>query len=263
VCSTCYNQTLLPDARTCCPSEGFNITCFNGGSYCSGNGICINNTCACNPGADGTPDFMGPACNVPINKTKKCSQIGATDCQSCLNNAYANGVYCGWCTSQASGTAAALTSGFCSEDVNCVPQAGGAAVQNLYSCQLTVNVTVPPCPDNCTGHGACTNQTNQQTAGTGQSGNTSNVTQVCVCAGGYTGINCGSPPLPISVAAVAGITAGVIAGIVIAIIAFLALAGGGAYAAAQAMGTGGAAPVVNNPLYRGDGNQGMNPLYKA
>jgi len=42
---------------------------------------------------------------------------------------------------------------------------------------------------------------------------------------------------------VAAITAGAIAGIVIAIIAFFAIAGGGAYAAAQAMGSGTSSPI--------------------
>jgi len=92
-------------------------------------------------------------------------------------------------------------------------------------------------------------------------GTTTNTTNsTCICVGDYSGDNCGTLPIAIIVAP---ITAGVVAGIVIAIVAFLALAGGGAYAAAQAMGSAGAAPVVNNPLYRGDGNQGVNPLYKA
>jgi hypothetical protein len=50
---------------------------------------------------------------------------------------------------------------------------------------------------------------------------------------------------------------------VIGVVAFCALAGGGAFAAAQAMGTGAGAPVVNNPIYRGAGNEGTNPLYTA
>jgi len=131
-------------------------------------------------------------------------------------------------------------------------------VTNLGACFITTTYIPEPCPDNCTSNGKCVNKTTTPTTSANKTGNYS---LVCVCYEGYSGANCAVPPAII--ATVAGIAAGVIAGIVIAIVAFLALAGGGAYAAAQAMGTGGAAPVVNNPLYRGDGNQGMNPLYKA
>jgi len=81
-----------------------------------------------------------------------------------------------------------------------------------------------------------------------------------VCVDGYTGLNCGSPPVPITAVAI-GLAAGAIAGIVIAIVACLAIAGGGAFAAAKQMGTGSVAPVSNNPIYQGNGNAGTNPLY--
>jgi len=89
---------------------------------------------------------------------------------------------------------------------------------------------------------------------------TANVTLVCQCATGYTGANCASVANTIITAT--AITAGAIAGIIVGIVACFALAGGGAFAAAQTMGNGAVAPVVNNPIYRGTGNQGMNPLFK-
>jgi hypothetical protein len=69
--------------------------------------------------------------------------------------------------------------------------------------------------------------------------------------------------LPPSIIVVTGLAAGVIAGIVVGIIAFIACAGGASYAAFQQMGTGGTSAVVNNPLYKGDKKDGLNPLYQA
>jgi len=59
------------------------------------------------------------------------------------------------------------------------------------------------------------------------------------------------------------LAAGVIAGIVVGVIAFIACAGGASYAAFQQLGTGGTSAVVNNPLYKGDKKDGLNPLYQA
>jgi len=61
---------------------------------------------------------------------------------------------------------------------------------------------------------------------------------------------------------VGALTAGVIAGIVIGVIAFIACAGGASYAAFQQLNTGSANAVVNNPLYKSQGNQGTNPLFQ-
>jgi hypothetical protein len=53
-------------------------------------------------------------------------------------------------------------------------------------------------------------------------------------------------------------------GIVIAaIICAAGLAGGGAYAVAQAQGGGGVANVNSNPLYKPTGTEGINPLFKS
>jgi len=50
--------------------------------------------------------------------------------------------------------------------------------------------------------------------------------------------------------------------IVAAVICAAGLAGGGAYAVVQAQGGGGLSNLQSNPLYKGTGNAGNNPLYK-
>jgi hypothetical protein len=61
-----------------------------------------------------------------------------------------------------------------------------------------------------------------------------------------------------------GIGAAAIVGIVVAAVLLAAgVAGGGAYAYANANAAGAASGVSNNPLYVGVGTQGSNPLYKA
>jgi hypothetical protein len=68
-----------------------------------------------------------------------------------------------------------------------------------------------------------------------------------------------NPPI-VAVAAVLSTAA--IIGIVIGVVLCVAGVGaGGAFAYSQAAGTGNVAPVANNPLYAGNQNQGMNPLY--
>jgi len=68
-------------------------------------------------------------------------------------------------------------------------------------------------------------------------------------------------PTTVVITAVA-LTAGVIAGIVVGVVAFIACAGGASYAAFQQMNTASANAVVNNPLYKSQGKQGTNPLFK-
>jgi len=101
------------------------------------------------------------------------------------------------------------------------------------------------------------NKTDPQT---GSNGTATNYTLYCVCNKGYSGVNCATAPLP--ALTVGLLTAGAIAGIIVGVAVFLCIGGGGAYAAATFMGTGSVGPVVNNPLYQGEGNKGTNPLYK-
>jgi len=55
-----------------------------------------------------------------------------------------------------------------------------------------------------------------------------------------------------------------IIGIIIGVVLCVAGVGaGGAYAYSQAAGTGNVAPVMNNPIYSGSGNQGQNPLFRG
>jgi hypothetical protein len=57
-------------------------------------------------------------------------------------------------------------------------------------------------------------------------------------------------------------TAAVI-GIVIGVVAIVACAGGSSFMAYRHFNVAGNDAVVNNPLYKSEGNQGTNPLYKA
>jgi len=86
-----------------------------------------------------------------------------------------------------------------------------------------------------------------------------NYTLYCLCNKGFSGVNCAVrfvlPPDTVIV-----LSAAAIAGIVVGIAVFLCIGGGSAYAAATFMGTGVVTPVINNPLYRGDGFKGNNPL---
>lgn len=91
--------------------------------------------------------------------------------------------------------------------------------------------------------------------------NTCNVTDgVCV-------------PVPIPMCGASSTTPAIVAGaigtaalvgiIIAAVVFFGGLAGGGIYAAASGSGAGPGAGLSNNPLYKPQGLQGMNPLYKA
>jgi len=69
---------------------------------------------------------------------------------------------------------------------------------------------------------------------------------------------------PVVIAVGAGLGAAALVGIVIAaIICALGVAGGGAYAVVQAQGNGALAETNSNPIYKGAGNAGTNPLYNA
>jgi len=61
----------------------------------------------------------------------------------------------------------------------------------------------------------------------------------------------------------AALGAGAIVGIIVGIVACLACTGGGVFAAYKRAGLSGQDSIMNNPLYKGDGNSGVNPLFKA
>jgi hypothetical protein len=64
------------------------------------------------------------------------------------------------------------------------------------------------------------------------------------------------------IAVAAGLATGVIVGIIVGIVLCFACAGGGIYAASNMTKDDSVNSTLNNPLYKGDGNSGNNPLYK-
>jgi len=130
----------------------------------------------------------------------------------------------------------------------------------------------PECPDNCTGHGFCINQSRcHEIEGVKQpdgkyyscfsNKNHSNVSEVCACVHGHKGLNCALVGGTKLVAAV--LSAGIIAAIIIAALIGLMLAGGGALAATTALGATNITSVSQNPLYQPAGDDGTNPLYTS
>jgi len=84
------------------------------------------------------------------------------------------------------------------------------------------------------------------------------------CANGTCGTRELDCPAAVSTTTIIGASLGTAAlvGIIIAaIIAFAACAGGGAYAYSQAAGGSGVHVTANNPIYQGNANAGVNPLY--
>jgi len=208
------------DPMNCCANSSLSQPCNNDNHFCSGHGTCStpsnpSGVCECFSGIDGTPDFRGPACNISVEKKKKCADLNATDCLSCMALGRANALYCGWCTSGAPGSQSALSSGSCQEDFNCA-----APKINLAACISIANSIPEPCADNCSFHGKCITKL------INRNGSSSNSSLVCLCNSGYKGVNCvfgteGSPP--------AGDNFGPIVLIALAIVFFVCLVAGLAY----------------------------------
>jgi len=90
--------------------------------------------------------------------------------------------------------------------------------------------------------------------------------QHCVCNPGYAGSNCGVVPLvptpPTSIFIATGLSAVAIVGIVVALALCFGVAGGGSYAMYNKMNLDKEAPLMSNPLYKGTGTQGHNPIFR-
>jgi len=240
--TTCciFPQTPTPVASpTPTPIVG---TCYNGGIYCSGNGICTNGVCNC------STNYYGTACqyqNVTIKK-KTCAELNLTSCSDCITISAILGVTCIWCSDSNS---ADTTTGSCLSNITC--SSNYTSKSTCYT--KSVVYVPPPCPDDCLGHGKCENVS---------SGNgTSNYTEVCVCDEGYFGVNCGGTSNSVSstVIAAASLSAGLIVAIVI-VAALCAGGGGGAYAYSQMNDAGADVNIQNNPIYAHNTNAHSNPL---
>jgi hypothetical protein len=88
-----------------------------------------------------------------------------------------------------------------------------------------------------------------------------NQSALCACIDPYEGVNCGVLGAGINITLAAGLAAGIIAAIVVLGILGAALCGGGAFAAASALGAAPSGNVVENPLYTDPQTAGGNPLY--
>jgi len=103
---------------------------------------------------------------------------------------------------------------------------------------------------------------------------------MCKCNDGFHGDECSEAASLVTVGTIA--SGGIIGIVVVVVVAIAAATGGyvslafaltlsvpthvvssGMYAYSQKMATGDVAPVMNNPLYTGKGNEGYNPLFKA
>jgi hypothetical protein len=258
------SAVLQPDPNTCCPTVPFTNVCYNDGNYCSGHGFCDGSgTCICSLGADGTPDWMGVACNISVPKQPSCQQLNAMTCADCQQGSQAAGIFCTWCTAYALDNSTGLTVGVCVDAAAC-------QLNSNPSCTIILPVVIPPCPDQCSGHGTCLNQSNtngQKPAVCKQNPNLAACNQTlpylltCVCRDGYSGDNCGAAPD--SIVIISTLTTAAIIGIIIAIVVVIAAVGGGGFAIAQNMAAAPVSPAMNNPLYVGAGRSGHNPLHKA
>jgi len=93
-----------------------------------------------------------------------------------------------------------------------------------------------------------------------------NTTQKCVCRTGFSGSNCANSalvPFNRELAVESALGAAAVVGIVIAIILFVACTGAGSYAAYNRLNIDNMSGTRSNPLYKGTGNSGQNPLYKG
>jgi len=182
--------------------------------------------------------------------------------------AQANGLLgCTWCANSTNADINTInTVGSCVQDSDCT-------VTPIYTCPIPLPPFIPgPCPDDCLasqGFGQCINATdprNRNASSTytplGPNDVANGTVSFCLCATGYTGLNCGTPPAQTSVIAAAALSTGAVVGIIVGVVLFLALAGGGGFAVAQAANNAPMTSVANNPLYVGNANAGNNALYK-
>ena len=253
---TCFDPP-NSDPTNCCPTvtqpPGVDPPCFNGGAYCSGHGRCNvtvnpNGTCDCIPEAN--VNYIGDACETPV--TGPICAMYSGDCTTCQNNATAANISCIWCNDGIS--------------ASCFPSA--SCLSPIYACDATVDYTPEVCADNCSyaqGGGECanitfiTNSTDPDIVA-----KNGTLIQVCICNEGYSGINCGdNGNRGLSVAAIAGISAGVIAAIVIGSLICVAVVGYGTKRGVDyfLLDQSAFADAKNNPLHVEATQERVNAMY--
>jgi hypothetical protein len=234
----CINTPKNCDDNDACTSDSCDLgsgLCVNTLKNCTAQDLC--STSVCNP-ATGSCDTTPINCNDGVNCTADvCDPLKG--CVSTPDNAVCelfDKCHSYVCNKTLGCVSTDLT---CSEDgLNCT-QSTCVPYQGCNNQAITCNTTDENNPHNCS-----TSECRESE-------------KRCV----LEERTCAVLELPI-VITVAALSAGVIAGIVIAVVAFVACAGGASYAAYTKMATGGVDATVNNPLYKGQGRQGQNPLFR-
>jgi hypothetical protein len=175
----------------------------------------------------------------------------------------------------------------------CLPDKQCVSISKLEKnpdmCNDNNNCTIDVCdpekgcthtPINCTDGNLCTTDTCDPTRGcifvpklcntTNNNNNNDNggnaTCGVSFCEDGVCKIRavpCVGDNISVVLGAGVGLGTAALVGIVVAaVLCFGGLAGGGAYAAAQGAGGGPIGGLQNNPIYKDNTTQGMNPLYK-
>jgi hypothetical protein len=271
VLPTTLAPTLAPGVTTLPPLQTTPapVPCYNGGLFCSGNGVCSGDGCACDS------SYSGPACDIAVTQPPTASCTSYSNCSQCMVQAEASGLSCSWCLDVVGG--------------GCVPNTSCANA--LTSCTASsVNFKPEPCPDDCSGarHGVCVNQTcaSYQAAGekiprvNGQEAciNTTLNAQYdpqfgsvtvagsnasyCLCERGYQGLNCGGRSSSLGTAL--AISGGIIAVIVICGVVFVVILGLGAKKGVDwiALNQTAGANFHQNPLAHDRNTDCLNPIHE-
>jgi len=257
----CVQQNISCPAASNCTS----FACNPANGYCE---MTVSKTGVCN-----TTVPIPPYCTIATGPTK-CNDSNACTIDSCpAGGCQYNATVCPKsdnCTKWtcASATGCVSTTQSCNDNNPCTTDTCSGAV--LGGCVFTPVVCPPtgnPCINNtCLRYqGGCTPITNTCANLTARN------CSVTACNGTCGYVNICVPPPPFTGSEVtltevlgASIAGAAVVGIIVAaVVVAVGVAGGGAYAAYGGGGLGGAATTANNPLYKGTGTGGTNPLFKV